>query len=552
MNEKKRTADQSSPLLQVRDLSVSFKTVVDVTHAVENISFDIHRGETLAIVGESGSGKSVSALSIIQLLPYPTAYHPGGSILYEGQELVGSSKEVMQTYRGNRIGMIFQEPQTSLNPLHSVAKQISETLILHRGMSKTDARDRSLELLEMVKIKNAKQRLDAYPHQLSGGQRQRVMIAMALANEPGLLIADEPTTALDVTIQAQVLALLMDLQQKLGMSLLLISHDLNIVRKLADRICVMRRGKFVETGTRSQIFESPKHEYTRMLLEAEPSGSGGKPAAAAQVIVELESLRVWYPIRKGILRRTVDHFKAVEDVNITIREGETVGVVGESGSGKTSLALAMLRLISSRGSIRFFGNEIQNRTTKELRDLRKRMQIVFQDPYGSLSPRMTVAEIIAEGLRVHHHEISKAERDARVVEVLKEVELEVDTRHRYPHEFSGGQRQRIAIARAMILNPKFVVLDEPTSALDRSVQSQIIDLLRNLQQVHSLAYLFISHDLAVVRAMSSSVVVMQSGQVVEQGRTEQIYNEPREPYTRALIEAAMVLEPSEVIFEHTD
>ena len=552
MNEKKRTADQSSPLLQVRDLSVSFKTVVDVTHAVENISFDIHRGETLAIVGESGSGKSVSALSIIQLLPYPTAYHPGGSILYEGQELVGSSKEVMQTYRGNRIGMIFQEPQTSLNPLHSVAKQISETLILHRGMSKADARDRSLELLEMVKIKNANQRLDAYPHQLSGGQRQRVMIAMALANEPGLLIADEPTTALDVTIQAQVLALLMDLQQKLGMSLLLISHDLNIVRKLADRICVMRRGKFVETGTRSQIFESPKHEYTRMLLEAEPSGSGGKPAAAAQVIVELESLRVWYPIRKGILRRTVDHFKAVEDVNITIREGETVGVVGESGSGKTSLALAMLRLISSRGSIRFFGNEIQNRTTKELRDLRKRMQIVFQDPYGSLSPRMTVAEIIAEGLRVHHHEISKAERDARVVEVLKEVELEVDTRHRYPHEFSGGQRQRIAIARAMILNPKFVVLDEPTSALDRSVQSQIIDLLRNLQQVHSLAYLFISHDLAVVRAMSSSVVVMQSGQVVEQGLTEQIYNEPREPYTRALIEAAMVLEPSEVIFEHTD
>ena len=552
MNEKKQTDDQSSPLLQVRDLSVSFKTVVDVTHAVENISFDIHRGETLAIVGESGSGKSVSALSIIQLLPYPTAYHPGGSILYEGQELVGSSKEVMQTYRGNRIGMIFQEPQTSLNPLHSVAKQISETLILHRGMSKADARDRSLELLEMVKIKNAKQRLDAYPHQLSGGQRQRVMIAMALANEPGLLIADEPTTALDVTIQAQVLALLMDLQQKLGMSLLLISHDLNIVRKLADRICVMRRGKFVETGTRSQIFESPKHEYTRMLLEAEPSGSGGKPAAAAQVIVELESLRVWYPIRKGILRRTVDHFKAVEDVNITIREGETVGVVGESGSGKTSLALAMLRLISSRGSIRFFGNEIQNRTTKELRDLRKRMQIVFQDPYGSLSPRMTVAEIIAEGLRVHHHEISKAERDARVVEVLKEVELEVDTRHRYPHEFSGGQRQRIAIARAMILNPKFVVLDEPTSALDRSVQSQIIDLLRNLQQVHSLAYLFISHDLAVVRAMSSSVVVMQSGQVVEQGRTEQIYNEPREPYTRALIEAAMVLEPSEVIFEHTD
>ncbi len=552
MTENSTSQNQSTCLVQVSNLSVSFKTVASVTHAVKNVSFDIHQGETLAIVGESGSGKSVSALSIIQLLPYPTAYHPSGSITYDGQELLGAERNVLETYRGDKIGMIFQEPQTSLNPLHTISKQISESLILHRGMSKTDARDRSLELLEMVKIRNARQRLDAYPHQLSGGQRQRVMIAMALANEPGLLIADEPTTALDVTIQAEILELLLDLQQQLGMSMLLISHDLNIVRKLADRICVMRNGKFVETGTKNQIFDSPEHDYTKMLLAAEPSGSGGQPDETASVVAELDSLRVWYPIRRGVLRRVVDYVKAVDDVNITIRAGETVGVVGESGSGKTSLALAMLRLISSRGSIRFLGNEIQGRTTKELRNLRKSMQIVFQDPYSSLSPRMTVADIIAEGLKVHQREMSKSDRDDRVVEVLREVELDVDTRHRYPHEFSGGQRQRIAIARAMILKPRFVVLDEPTSALDRSVQSQIIELLRNLQEAHALAYIFISHDLSVVRAMSSSVVVMQFGRVVEQGATEQIYNNPREPYTKALISAAMDLETSEVEYEHVD
>ena len=552
MTENSTSQNQSACLVQVSNLSVSFKTVASVTHAVKNVSFDIHQGETLAIVGESGSGKSVSALSIIQLLPYPTAYHPSGSIIYEGQELLGAERNVLETYRGDKIGMIFQEPQTSLNPLHTISKQISESLILHRGMSKTDARDRSLELLELVKIRNARQRLDAYPHQLSGGQRQRVMIAMALANEPGLLIADEPTTALDVTIQAEILELLLDLQQQLGMSMLLISHDLNIVRKLADRICVMRNGKFVETGTKNQIFDSPEHDYTKMLLAAEPSGSGGQPADTASVVAELDSLRVWYPIRRGVLRRVVDYVKAVDDVNITIRAGETVGVVGESGSGKTSLALAMLRLISSRGSIRFLGNEIQGRTTKELRNLRKSMQIVFQDPYSSLSPRMTVADIIAEGLKVHHREMTKSDRDDRVVEVLREVELDVDTRHRYPHEFSGGQRQRVAIARAMILKPRFVVLDEPTSALDRSVQSQIIELLRNLQEAHALAYIFISHDLSVVRAMSSSVVVMQFGRVVEQGATEQIYNNPREPYTKALISAAMDLETSAVEYEHID
>lgn len=549
MTSNSSTQNQSTCLVQVSNLSVSFKTVASVTHAVKNVSFDINQGETLAIVGESGSGKSVSALSIIQLLPYPTAYHPSGSITYDGQELLGAGRNVLETFRGDKIGMIFQEPQTSLNPLHTISKQISESLILHRGMGKTDARDRSLELLELVKIRNARQRLDAYPHQLSGGQRQRVMIAMALANEPGLLIADEPTTALDVTIQAEILELLLDLQQQLGMSMLLISHDLNIVRKLADRICVMRNGRFVETGTKNQIFDSPEHDYTKMLLAAEPSGSGGQPAETASVVAEIDSLRVWYPIRRGVLRRVVDYVKAVDDVNITIRAGETVGVVGESGSGKTSLALAMLRLISSRGSIRFLDNEIQGRTTKELRNLRKSMQIVFQDPYSSLSPRMTVADIIAEGIKVHHREMTKSDRDDRVVEVLREVELDVDTRHRYPHEFSGGQRQRIAIARAMILKPRFVVLDEPTSALDRSVQSQIIELLRNLQEAHALAYLFISHDLSVVRAMSSSVVVMQFGRVVEQGATEQIYNNPREPYTKALISAAMDLETSDVEYE---
>ncbi len=537
--------NDSSKLLSVDNLSVSFRSGDQTNHAVRNVSFDIYSGETLAIVGESGSGKSVTALSIMQLLPYPGAYHPSGSIVYKGLELVNAKTDVLERTRGNHISMIFQEPQTSLNPLHTVSRQISESLIIHRGMSKSDAADRSLELLELVKIKNAKSRRNAYPHQLSGGQRQRVMIAMALANEPEVLIADEPTTALDVTIQAQILKLLLDLQQQLGMSLLLISHDLNIVRKLANRICVMRHGQFVETGTKGEIFGSPKHAYTKMLLDAEPSGRSGEPIPQASVVVDTESLRVWYPIRKGVLRRTVDHFKAVEDVSITVREGETVGIVGESGSGKTSLALAVLRLISSRGNIRFLGTEIQGKKSHELRELRRGMQVVFQDPYGSLSPRMTVAEIVAEGLRVHEKQMSKDQRDQRVIEVLGEVELDPDTRHRYPHEFSGGQRQRIAIARAVILKPKFIVLDEPTSALDRSVQSQIIELLRNLQKNNALAYMFISHDLAVVRAMASSVVVLREGSVVEQGSTDEIYNNPQNPYTRALIAAAMDLDIAE-------
>ena len=541
MNEMNPT----NTLLQVEDLSVSFRTVVDETVAVKNVSFDIQRGETVAIVGESGSGKSVTALSIMQLLPYPAASHPSGSVRYDGQELLGASPQVLQDYRGDRIGMIFQEPQTSLNPLHNISRQVSETLIIHRGMDKAAAEARSLELLELVQIRNARDRLHAYPHQLSGGQRQRVMIAMALANEPGLLIADEPTTALDVTIQAQILKLLKGLQQEMNMSLLLISHDLNIVRKLADRICVMRYGEFVEVGSGAQIFETPRHDYTKMLLDAEPSGQSGEPQPGAPVVIDAESVRVWFPVRRGVLRRTVDHIRAVDDISITVHEGETIGVVGESGSGKTTLALALLRLIASEGSIRFQGQEIQGRKTKELRQLRRKLQVVFQDPYGSLSPRMTISEIIAEGLRVHEPELGKSERESRVIQVLNEVELDTDTRHRYPHEFSGGQRQRIAIARAIILKPKFVILDEPTSALDRSVQAQIIELLRSLQKSHALAYMFISHDLAVVRAMSSTVVVLREGRVVEQGKTDQIYENPKEPYTKALISAAVDLEISE-------
>ncbi len=533
---------KDSRLLEVNDLSVSFRTIAEQTTAVAGVSFNIEAGQTVAIVGESGSGKSVTALSIMQLLPYPNAFHPSGSIRYEGQELMDAPSSLMQDYRGDRISMIFQEPQTSLNPLHTVVKQISETLIVHKGMSKPKAEERSLELLNLVKIKNAEERLNAYPHQLSGGQRQRVMIAMALANSPGLLIADEPTTALDVTTQAQILKLLKELQSDLNMALLLISHDLHIVRKMADAVHVMKSGAFVESGTVEQIFNSPTHEYTKMLLAAEPSGMSGTPANGAPVIMDSESIRVWFPIKKGVFRRTVDHVKAVEDVNLTIREGETIGIVGESGSGKTSLALAMLRLISSRGDIRFEGQNIQGRKSKELRHLRSKLQIVFQDPYGSLSPRMTVAGIIAEGLRVHHQELDFSEREQRVIAALREVGMDPDSRHRYPHEFSGGQRQRIAIARAMILKPRLVVLDEPTSALDRSVQSQIIDLLRDLQRKHALAYVFISHDLSVVRAMASKILVLRDGIVVEQGLTQQIFNDPVDMYTKALISAATELE----------
>jgi microcin C transport system ATP-binding protein len=537
--------DAHQPLLTVDDLSVSFRSTQGDTAAVRNISFRIDEGETVSLVGESGSGKSVTALSIMQLLPYPIAYHPGGSIRFRGQELMGADAERMQHVRGDRIGMIFQEPMTSLNPLHKVEKQINETLILHKGLTESQARARALELLDLVQIRDPQSRLHSYPHQLSGGQRQRVMIAMALANEPDLLIADEPTTALDVTIQAQILKLLKDLQRQMHMSMLLITHDLNIVRKIADRVCVMHDGEILERGMTEQLFTAPQHEYTRELLAAEPADHAPPPDPNAAEVMRSDSVRVWFPVRRGVLRRTVDHIKAVDDVSLRIRAGHTVGVVGESGSGKTTLALALLRLIGSRGAIWFNDQPIERLRNKELKPLRRQMQIVFQDPYGSLSPRLSVGQIIAEGLEAHGIVPSAAERDARVIAALQEVDLDPECRFRYPHEFSGGQRQRIAIARAMILKPKLVVLDEPTSALDRSVQAQIIELLSVLQQQHGLAYLFISHDLKVVRALSDDLIVLRDGRVVEQGSAAAIFANPQQAYTRALLKAAFDLESVE-------
>ncbi len=529
-------------LLSVRDLAVTFRVSgVDVP-AVRGISFALAAGETLALVGESGSGKSVTALSILQLLPYPLARHPSGSIRFQDIELVGAPEPVLRSVRGNRIAMVFQEPMTSLNPLHTIERQVAETLILHKGLGRTEARRQTLELLQLVGLAEARRRLDAYPHELSGGQRQRVMIAMALANEPDLLIADEPTTALDVTIQAQILTLLKDLQRRFGMALLLITHDLGIVRKMADRVCVMNDGAIVEQASVADLFERPVHPYTRRLLAAEPKGRPVPAPADAPEVLAGEQVKVHFPIRKGVLRRTVDHIRAVDGISVRVRAGHTVGVVGESGSGKTTLGLALLRLTASRGAIRFDGHEIQDWSSRQMRPLRRQMQIVFQDPFGSLSPRLSVGEIVAEGLKIHRLGGNAAEREALIITALEEVGLDPGARHRYPHEFSGGQRQRVAIARAMVLKPRFVVLDEPTSALDMSVQTQIVDLLRDLQARHGLAYLFISHDLKVIRALSNEVIVMKDGRVVEHGPTEQLFTAPREIYTRALLAAAFDLE----------
>ena len=530
-------------LLTVVDLRVRFgggRTAVD---AVRGISFSIARGETLALVGESGSGKSVTALSILQLLPYPLASHPSGSIRLQGNELIGADEEALRKIRGDRIAMIFQEPMTSLNPLHSIERQVNETLLLHKGLDRAAARARTLELLRLVGIDEPERRLGAYPHELSGGQRQRVMIAMALANEPDLLIADEPTTAVDVTIQAQLLTLLADLQRRLGMAMLFITHDLGIVRKLADRVCVMQHGQIVEAGDTQAVLSRPQHAYTQQLLAAQPKGAPAAPPAGGAAVMSCHGLKVWYPVKAGILRRTVDYVRAVDGVDVEVHEGETVGVVGESGSGKTTLGQALLRLIASKGPIQFRGRAIQAVRSQTLRPLRRDMQIVFQDPYSSLSPRLSVGQIIEEGLLVHALGGSAAERDRLIVAALAEVGLDPDTRHRYPHEFSGGQRQRVAIARAMVLQPKFVVLDEPTSALDVSVQAQIVDLLRALQAKHGVAYLFISHDLRVVRAMSHKVLVMRQGVVVEHGAAEEIFHAPRAAYTKALLAAAFNIEP---------
>jgi microcin C transport system ATP-binding protein len=534
-----------SPLLSVRDLSVSFTVEGGLVEAVRHVSFDIERGESVALVGESGSGKSVTALSIMQLLPYPKARHPSGHILFQDRELLGAPEPTMRQVRGNRIAMIFQEPMTSLNPLHTIERQVNEVLRLHKRLAPTAARARTLELLRVVGLPEAERRLDAYPHQLSGGQRQRVMIAMALANEPDLLIADEPTTALDVTIQAQILTLLRELQARFGMALLLITHDLGIVRRMAERVYVMSRGEIVEAGVTRQIFEAPVHPYTRHLLAAEPRPMARAPRADAPIVLDAHDVRVWFPIRRGLLRRTVGHIKAVDGVSLTVREGQTVGVVGESGSGKTTLGLALLRLQSAQGRIRVAGREIQDLPARAVRPLRREMQVVFQDPYGALSPRMSIAQIVGEGLGVHGIGATPAERRDLIDQALREVGLDPALRDRYPHEFSGGQRQRIAIARAMVLKPRLVVLDEPTSALDMSVQAQVVDLLRDLQARHHLAYLFISHDLKVVRAMSDEILVMREGRVVEQGPTARIFEQPEQAYTRALMAAAFDLQTLE-------
>ncbi len=529
---------ESIPLLEVRDLSVSF----GATTAVKQATFTLNRGKTLALVGESGSGKSVSALSLLQLLPYPHAHHPGGSIRLRGEELLGAAPARLREVRGNQIAMVFQEPMTSLNPLHSIEKQIGETLLLHKGLSGPRLRARILELLDLVGLPDAAQRLNALPHELSGGQRQRVMIAMALANEPDLLIADEPTTALDVTIQAQILKLLKDLQSRFGMAILFITHDLNIVRKMADRVCVMRAGEVVETGTVAAIFANPQHPYTRQLLAAEPKGEPPPELADAPEVMASDGLRVWFPLKRGVLQRVVDHVKAVDGVNVSVRQGQTLGVVGESGSGKTTLGLALLRLLSSEGAIRFEGQRIDGMGGKALRPLRKAMQIVFQDPFGSLSPRLSVGEIVEEGLLVHGLAGDHTARRARIAQALEEVGLDPATKDRYPHEFSGGQRQRIAIARALALQPRLLILDEPTSALDVSVQAQIVDLLRDLQHRYRLAYVFISHDLRVVRALANHLLVMKNGRVVEAGPARRVFANPQHPYTQALLAAALNLE----------
>jgi len=530
-------------LIEVRDLAVEFVTLDRTQRVVEGVSFDIRKGETLALVGESGSGKSVTAHSILRLLPYPLARHPAGEIRYAGEDLLKANEKRMRQIRGNRIAMVFQEPMTSLNPLHTVGTQINEVLQIHKGLRGKAASARTLELLELVGIPEPAKRIRAYPHELSGGQRQRVVIAMALANEPELLIADEPTTALDVTVQLKILELLKELQARLGMSLLLISHDLNLVRRIAHRVCVMQRGRVVEQASCEELFRNPQHPYTQELLAAEPSGDPA-PAEPAPPLLEVKDLRVWFPVKKGLLRRTVDHIKAVDGVTFSLPKGQTLGIVGESGSGKSTLGLAILRLLSSRGEIRFQNQALESMSQRAVRPLRRQMQVVFQDPFGSLSPRMSVGQIVGEGLDIHGMENAEEQAQA-IIDALVEVGLDPESRHRYPHEFSGGQRQRIAIARALVLKPELILLDEPTSALDRTVQRQVVELLRSLQAKYNLTYLFISHDLAVVRALSHQMMVVRHGKVVEQGTARTIFAAPQHPYTQQLLESAFMTTTAE-------
>lgn len=531
-----------SALLEVDDLQVCFGQGASAIHAVRGVSFQLNSGETLAVVGESGSGKSVTAMSIMRLLPYPKASHPGGSIRFKGEELIAAPESRMRQIRGNQVAMIFQEPLTSLNPLHSIEQQIAEVVMLHRLCTAKQARARVVELLNLVGLEAATtdDRLKSLPHEFSGGQQQRIMIAMALANEPDLLIADEPTTALDVTVQAQILALLKELQQKLGMALLLISHDLGIVRRMADKVCVMTDGEMVESGDTETVFTSPQHLYTEKLLNAEPKGAPIARDQNTRTILKGDDLKVWYPIKKGLLKRTVGHVKAVDGINLSVRAGQTLGVVGESGSGKSTLGRALIRLESSQGGIDFNGIRLDRLNTKGMLPYRHQIQMVFQDPFGSLSPRLSVGQIVEEGLQVHQPELSPQEREVMIEAALEEVGLQADMANRYPHEFSGGQRQRIAIARALVLKPELIILDEPTSALDRTVQSQITSLLRDLQQRHNLSYIFISHDLAIVRALSHDLVVMKDGKVVEQGPATEVFAHPKEPYTQRLMEAAFL------------
>ena len=535
-----------TPLLEIRNLSVTFsgRGGAKSVEAVKGVSLNLDRGKTLALVGESGSGKSVTALSVLQLLPYPAAAHGReSSIRFAGEELVGAAPEQLRQVRGDRIAMVFQEPMTSLNPLHTLERQIAETLLIHRHMTAAAAHRRTLELLRLVGLPDAEHRLGAYPHQLSGGQRQRVMIAMAIANEPDILIADEPTTALDVTIQAHILQLLKDLRDRSGMALLLITHDLTIVRKMADEVCIMTQGAIVEAGAASEIFARPRHPYTRRLLAAEPKGRARAAAPNAPDLVEAKDVKVWFPIRRGVLRRIAGYVKAVDGVSLAVKQGTTVGVVGESGSGKTTLGLALLRLTEADGKISFAERDLSALAQRQLRPLRREMQVVFQDPFSSLSPRRSVAQIIEEGLKVHRLAAGAAERRRLIDSALVEVGLEPEVAERYPHEFSGGQRQRVAIARALVLKPRFVVLDEPTSALDMSVQAQIVELLRELQTRHGIAYLFISHDLRVVRALAHEILVMKDGKILECGSTERVMTRPEHPYTRELMAAAFDVLP---------
>ena len=525
------------PLLKIENLSVDFKGADRVIHAVKQVSLEVYRGETVALVGESGSGKSVTADSTLRLLPYPQASHPCGAIYFDNVETLGATNDQIQSLRGNKVGMIFQEPMTAFNPLQTIEKQINEVLLLHKGLSESKASQRTIELLELVGIENAGQRMSSYPHQLSGGQRQRAMIAMALANNPELLIADEPTTALDVTVQTQVIGLLKSLQRQLNMAVLLITHDFSVVRKFSDRIAVMYEGQIVETGNSDDLFANPQHDYTNLLMKSDPGGEPSPADSEADTIVKTDDLKVWFPIKKGVLRRTVDYVKAVDGITIGVQQGHSLGIVGESGSGKTTLGLAILRLIDSEGGIVFNQAAIDGYNQKQMRSLRKEMQVVFQDPFGSLSPRMSIAKIIEEGLEIHKPE-DKVRFEEIIINVLEEVDLDPDVRHRYPHEFSGGQRQRIAIARALVLKPKLVVLDEPTSSLDRSVQFQVINLLKDLQLKYGLTYLFITHDLKIVKALCHEVIVMKSGVVVEAGPARNVFEAPQQDYTRTLLSAA--------------